>query len=223
MTPLLESVISEIFNKFDIGHKKYLTYEEFKAFQKVITEDVTSESQFKEYLKRYQSTGTYTPKPGMTLLGLKMFFFEFIRVKGQSSIWVWDIFQRLGYDEDLQSVRSRSFTLSLHASLPVDLKVQDALQTDLDHQTSILIMHKFSKVEPQFEKNGSFELRYTFSDQIFGFSYFATNKSLDPIELTVDLSKSTNMVSQTAKNSITKRIEPGATEFMIHQRVKPDH
>jgi hypothetical protein len=84
-------------------------------------------------------------------------------------------------------------------------------------------MQKFSKAEPQFEKNGSFELRYTFSDQIFGFSYFATNKSLEPIELTVDLSKSTNMVSQTAKNSITKRIEPGATEFMIHQRVKPDH
>ena len=127
LTPRLESVISEIFNKFDIGHKKYLTYEEFKAFNKVITEDVTSESQFKEYLKRYQSTGKYTPKPGMTLLGLKMFFFEFIRVKGQTSVWVWDIFQRLGYDEELQSVRSRSFTLSLHSSLPLDLKVQDAL------------------------------------------------------------------------------------------------
>ena len=82
LTPRLESAISEIFNKFDIGHKKYLTYEEFKAFNKVITEENTSESQFKEYLKRFHSTGKYTPKPGMTLLGLKMFFFEFIRVKG---------------------------------------------------------------------------------------------------------------------------------------------
>ena len=51
--------------------------------------------------------------------------------------------ENLGYDRDLCSVRSRCFVLTLHSSSEVAVTVRDAVQTDLDTRTNLLIIEKY--------------------------------------------------------------------------------
>jgi hypothetical protein len=51
-----------------------------------------------------------------------------------------------------------------------------------------------------------------------GYSYFATNKLTEPIEITLE-AQSQNMWWSTCQTKITKRVEPASTEFMMHTRI----
>jgi calpain-15 len=52
----------------------------------------------------------------------------------------------LGYDQDLFSIRSRCFIFTLHSIEDVSVTVRDAVQTDLDARTCLLIIDKFGMV-----------------------------------------------------------------------------
>ena len=67
-----------------------------------------------------------------------------------------------------------------------------------------------------------YEIWYTFSEQILAYSYVVTNKLSYPIELTLDFSKSLNMVYSCPTPKLSKRIEPQKTEFMMHTRAVPN-
>jgi calpain-15 len=56
---------------------------------------------------------------------------------------VWQWLENLGYDKDLYSIRSRCFVLTLHSSSEVAVTVRDAVQTDLDTRTNLLIIEKY--------------------------------------------------------------------------------
>ena len=51
----------------------------------------------------------------------------------------------LGYDQDLYSIRSRCFILTFHSSVDLSVAVRDAVQTDLDMRTNLLVMDKFGQ------------------------------------------------------------------------------
>jgi hypothetical protein len=53
--------------------------------------------------------------------------------------------QDLGYDRSLFPTRSRLFVLTIHSEKKLPLTVRDAMQTDLDARTSLLIMNKFGQ------------------------------------------------------------------------------
>ena len=73
------------------------------------------------------------------------------------------------------------------------------------------------------EKQHAYNIIYTFSEQILAYSYFATNNLQSyPIELTLDFSKSHNMMHSSRDAKITKRIEPQRTEFIMHTRAMPN-
>ena len=53
--------------------------------------------------------------------------------------------ENLGYDRDLYSVRSRTFVLSVHSEKDVEVNVRDAVQTDIDQRTTLLVIEKFGQ------------------------------------------------------------------------------
>ena len=75
----------------------------------------------------------------------------------------------LGYDRYLFPTRSRLFVLTIHSEKYVPLIVQDAMLTDLDARTNLLVIEKFGQTMKR-SKTG-YNLLYTFSDKIFGYSY----------------------------------------------------
>ena len=72
LTKAFESVIEDIFRKFDLFIGRELSFEEFKAFYKCTGKPELTEFDFKlSFLDKYCSTSE-----GITVRGLKMFFLE---------------------------------------------------------------------------------------------------------------------------------------------------
>jgi len=60
-----------------------------------------------------------------------------------------------------------------------------------------------------------------FSEQSYTFSYGVENLSSKAFEFTLDTTSSRNMVYSEPNGKITKIIEPGALEFMMHAEAAP--
>ena len=79
----------------------------------------------------------------MTLKGFTEWFLSQARNMGDDVIFSW--LDKLGYDHDLYSVRSRLFTITFHSkplegSDPIEVKIRDAVGTDVDNTTNRLIL-----------------------------------------------------------------------------------
>ena len=128
--------------------------------------------------------------------------------------------ENLGYDRDLYSVRSRTFVLSVHSEKDVEVNVRDAVQTDIDQRTTLLVIEKFGQ-EIKKSKSG-YRLLYTFSDKIYGYSYAIQNtKPNKSLKIKLDCSKSESMLFSTPTPYMTKVIEPGQIEFYMHSMAIP--
>ena len=168
MHELLDTTLNEVFRKFDMLMNKELTFCEFKGFCECIGRSNLTEKEFlNDILPKFHSTSR-----GLTSQGFKEFFKQQIQeVKAQYSgsedqIWQW--LENLGYDRDLYSIRSRCFILTLHSTIEVAVTVRDAVQTDLDNRTNLLIIDKFGQ---ELENKKGYKLLYTFSEQIHAYSY----------------------------------------------------
>lgn len=108
----------------------------------------------------------------MTLQGFKDYFKHLINETrasyGNSDEQVWQWLENLGYDRDLYSVRSRCFMLTCHSAHEVSVTVRDAVQTDLDTRTNLLVIDKFGQ---ELENKKGYKLFYTFSEQVNAYSY----------------------------------------------------
>lgn len=64
--------------------------------------------------------------------------------EGEPTIWTW--LEKLGYDRDLYSLRSRLFTINFHSRIleveggSVEVRVRDAVGTDIDNRTNEMIL-----------------------------------------------------------------------------------
>jgi hypothetical protein len=128
--------------------------------------------------------------------------------------------ENLGYDKFLYPVRSRCFVMSFHSDLPVSVKVKDAVTTDLDTRTSLLVMEKFGH-EQKKSKQG-YRLLYTFSDKILGYTYGVQNTKDHSLKVTLDVGKSSSMIHSTPTTLVTKTIQAGETEFFLHSVASPN-
>ena len=109
LTKTFESVIEDIFRKFDLFIGRELSYEEFKILYQCTGKGELTEEDFKiNFLERYCST-----HEGLTVRGLKNFFQDQIEKQGEDTVRVW--LKNLGYDEHLFNEDSRSFTLTVHS------------------------------------------------------------------------------------------------------------
>lgn len=66
--------------------------------------------------------------------------------EGEDTVFGW--LNKLGYDEDLYSVRSRLFTITFHSQTlegegQMEVKIRDAIGTDIDHITNRLIIQEY--------------------------------------------------------------------------------
>lgn len=127
----VHSTIIDIFRKFDMLMTRELTYIEFKGFYECLDKHISQKDFEMHLLSKYQST-----QKGLTLRGFIDFFKQQIKDQGQQVIQKW--FSMLGYDNNLYSVRSRSFVMSIHSDIELSVVVRDAIQTDLDSRANMI-------------------------------------------------------------------------------------
>ena len=77
--------------------------------------------------------------------------------------------------------------LTLHSENELAVTVRDAIQTDLDNRTNVLILEKYGQ---ELESKRGFKTLYTFSEQVHAYSYGVFNEHNRAIEATLDCSAS---------------------------------
>jgi hypothetical protein len=135
----------DIFKKFDLVITNSVDYKEFNDFYTVIgKQKIATELEFKtQILDSYNSTDKV-----LTLQGFKEWWQAEIKNVGEEPVWGY--LEKLGYDRDLYSVRSRRFNITFHSKSiegteAVKVQVRDAIGTDIDKSVSQMILREFGK------------------------------------------------------------------------------
>eukprot|EP01017_Pseudomicrothorax_dubius_P043528 TRINITY_DN7268_c0_g4_i1.p1 TRINITY_DN7268_c0_g4~~TRINITY_DN7268_c0_g4_i1.p1 ORF type:complete len:818 (-),score=145.97 TRINITY_DN7268_c0_g4_i1:98-2551(-) len=211
LTKLAECGIIDIFRKFDMLLNRELTYVEFKGFYECLNLTITEREFQTEILSKYSSSSK-----GISLRGFLEFWKDALLKYGEEQIRGW--FELLGYDQTLFSNRSRSFIVTLHSEVEISVTVRDAIQTDLDNRTNVMLIQKHGK---EMETKRGIKAYYALQKTVHAYSYGVLNEQRVPIEVIFDCSGSKNMNFNTKSPIVKKRIEPGAMEFIMHAEAIP--
>ena len=210
------SVMKDIFRKFDIVFDSKITYKEIILFYEILGKTITEE-EFKEVCKKF-GTLTNEPKDYLTEEGFVMLFDSLLKHHDRENIL--EIFEKLGYDEDLQSVNMRLFTLTLHSSNIVNLELKDGLDDHIDFITNRLQLRKYGLNTSKDEEVEKFDL---LNKNINSCSYGIYNKSTKSIKVNFEFPLQKNINSHLEDNKIEKIIESGNFEYFMHIQTIPEH
>lgn len=110
--------------------------------------------------------------------------------------------------------------LTIHSMSPIAVQIEEATsKKDYDSIVNRLIVEKYG--EELEGKHGVYRLVHKFSESSYTFTYAIENLSSKPLEITLDCNNSSNMVFSENKGKITKIIDPGCYEFMMHAEAAP--
>ena len=162
LTKVFESVIEDIFRKFDLFSGRELSFDEFKPLYRCTGMGELTESDYKRnILDKHCSTSE-----GLTLRGLKHWFSDSIQSRGEDEIRAW--LNNLGYDQHLFNVDSRSFTLTFHCINKFSVVAKDASRTSLDSLATCLVTQREIDVNGPMKdfvtRRGIYQLVYSFSE-----------------------------------------------------------
>src|SRR5438132_816847 len=131
---MFDSTLGDIFRKFDLVISNTIDFKEFKGLYDIIGKKLT-EVEFKQnVLSQYCSS-----EGGLTEKGFKQWFIDQVKNAGEDVVFGW--LSKLGYDQDLYSIRSRLFTVTFHSKTiegegQMEVKIRDAIGTDIDNVTN---------------------------------------------------------------------------------------
>ena len=136
--------------------------------------------------------------------------------EGEATIWTW--LEKLGYDRDLYSLRSRIFTVTFHSRCldgeePIEVRVRDAVGLDLDNKASEMILATYGQEEAAGE---GYKVISLFSGATNSFSYGVKNESGAGLEVTLDLSASENLLTSSKSPLVKKNLKTAEMSFMMH-------
>lgn len=142
---IFESTLVDIFKKFDLIITSSLDFKEFNDFLTVIgKQKLPSELEFKnQILSKFTSDERV-----ITLQGFKEWWKNEIEASGEEKVW--GFLEKLGYDRDLYNSRSRRFNITFHSkslegTAAVQVKVRDAIGTDIDKSVNQMLLKEFGK------------------------------------------------------------------------------
>jgi hypothetical protein len=210
--PDFSATIIDVFNKFDLVVSGTIDFKEFKGFLEIIGKTIKDEKEFNETV----ANKFVSYKNALTVRGFKEWWRQALLSEGEAQIWQY--LEKLGYDHDLYSVRSRLFNVSFHSRClegedPVEVRIRDTVGTDIDNKTNEMIIQKYGEEEASGE---GYKVFSHFSNNAFSYSYAVKNETDKPIEATIDLGGSDNMGFSSKGPLIKKTIPAGELEFMIH-------
>ena len=120
--------------------------------------------------------------------------------------------QNLGYDSELYPLRSRCFMLTFHSDQSVAVSVRDALNTDLNSKTNLLILKNFGQEKAY--KQGSNEITaieyHSKNNSVI--SVGILNKSPTPYKVALDFTQSKNLLFST-KNAKIEKVNKNLLNF----------
>ena len=136
---IFASTIADIFRKIDLVISNTIDFKELKALYDIVGKKITEPEYQSQLLTKYNSF-----ESALTLKGFSDWFIDQTKQEGDDVIFTW--LEKLGYDRELYSVKSRLFTVTLHSrnvgqsDTKMEVKIRDAIGTDVDNIVNKLVL-----------------------------------------------------------------------------------
>ena len=203
--------VKNIFKKFDMLLNGYLDYSQFKFFWECATLNNTiTENDFNTYIiGKYNSFSHCITEKGF------IDFFKNVYLsndsKGKDEIKQW--FKNLGYDNNLNPIKSKSYVLAFHSDIPLKVYSQDNLSIDLDSVIERLIIKSYGEV---IKIEGEVSVLKYKSNFIDIYTIGVANLGNDINKVSLTFKTNYNIIFSNGKNRIEKMILPGKYEFFTN-------
>jgi len=213
--PLYKSAIKDVFRKFDMVLNRVLDVEELKIFGhcsgldyfKKIKDDAFDDG---EALRFYSSNDR-----GLTQYGFAELLTDPEEIKEADLL---KAFKTLGYDENLYSLKSRTFITSIHSDEPIKVQIGDALTNSYQSTALDLVNDHWVRAKGEGDQVIHGDNHILFVNQhpkSMGTSFSIINQSDNPIEVTLDMSSEKKDYFFTPSNGkITRKIKPHTFVFL---------
>lgn len=133
------AILSESFEKLDILDKERISKQELDVFYSYLNEKM-SQAEVDEILQPLHTEFPYLDKNKYDKKAFALLFKEMFSRYPPSSHQ--RFFEQLGYNNELLSVRSRPFGLTVHSQEDIEMVTDDALKNGIDQTTLKLILKK---------------------------------------------------------------------------------
>ena len=127
--PYFSSTINDIFRKLDLAVNGVLSAEELNQFGRIINERLFLDIKQSDFTSSAFSEVSCNEE-GVSLLGFKQLLF-----RNFSNVEIMNILKKLGYDEALNSTKSRAFMVSFQAAEPITVRIKDIMEGNF-HKTA---------------------------------------------------------------------------------------
>jgi len=179
------STLSDIFRKIDLQLDGLLKARELRLFGKIIedeflmnlTEDSFDGPEFQDI--------AHAPN-GLRWYGFYQFMSSYPIDKVQK------MFRKLGYDDSLQSFKSRVFVVTFHSSEEIKVKVGNAVLSDINEKAANIMMGDYLKRggSNQAKEDENAVVFRKYYPKAYANSFAAINKTGNKIKVTIDLTSS---------------------------------
>ena len=208
--PILISSIKDLFFKSKKSLSGQLEYSEFAEMMRLVAVDI-DEPSFAAILNDFPSY-----EAGLTSNGL----LEYIKIQllklGSDSVKDW--FSAWGYDKDLFAIKSRSFTLTVHSNSLIDLEAANEPSWEVYKKTHKLILSTLGK--NKVKAGGVVSKCYR--DRVTGgFLFGVLNENAKKVQVTLNLSQSSNIMFNDDKNIFELEVDPNQLEVLPYFKIAP--
>ena len=206
--PLFESTIKDLFRKANVLIGEDLTYPEFHELMAGAHVEI-DEERFNQLLKDLPSY-----QDGLTSEGLVEFFRETLENYGEERIRGW--LHAWGYDEQLYSVKSRNYVLTVHSNNKVKVQMHKVKDLNMNEMVNIMLLQTHS------ERKGTTDgvnLHCLLEKSANCFTYGVYNTNNYPVAITFDCSNSTGLVFSSRTNQVEAFIEPESWKCIVHAQL----
>ena len=211
-----KSTFDDIFSKLDLQLDGQLSAKELNQFGEIIDNDVFEDLTVPDFFKE-KFWNISCDENGLTRYG----FHQILETFNDENIE--DMLCKLGYDSSLYSLKSKMYTLTFHSSVPIRVRISDALKTDLNERAWDLMMSKYNKL---YGATGAIQddrvvIFRKHHDKAHSLCYGAINKTDSEIEVVFKQGNSRNMLFSPSKGSVRTIVPARSLVYMASSIVDP--
>jgi len=210
--PASDRAFREVFHRVDEDMDGVLNWDEFNRYHQLLYSCDADEVEFEWLLSVLDSV-----KGGLTPDGFVQYCWYMLQryggpEEGQQALWAHLRF--MGYDRRLQLNRARSFVMSVHSAFAASLlQVPFCAQV---YEEALELPVKELGEKRSIPGDGGELVVYTHKAGYWGVTLAVENKYTQSMRVTVDCSKSDNLVSSAGELDSTMTIPAGETKICHH-------
>lgn len=167
------------------------------------------EAQFEALLEELPSY-----EKGLTSEGLVEFFREMCGRYDQETIVGW--LKAWGYDEDLYSVKSRNYVLTLHSKSRLKVQLHKVKDQQMNEMVNIMLMQTQSE---QKLSNSGVNLHCLLEKSSNSFTYGVYNTNPYPVRVGFDCSDSEGLIFSPLTSSVETQVEAESWVCLLHAQL----